>query len=1530
MLDYHSVILKYLSNNSYQFRAVGNAKDLSYKAYITLYTLNEVSILINLKNDLELVFKAARINCQVSYQVNLNLTSFSTLYEQVLHKVLDPIQIKVLTNYQPNLQLKEHFIVEYKIDNINYDIVTQSLGIIVNFFQSFFNLEIKFQINELQETIEEIPAPDTYLIDNSLPKEVYSYKRATTNSTYRNVEMKDLPYDLNTFNEYKKYHSTFIDIQGYLLNIEQRGKSTNLTIFQANEAILGRFWSSNQKLSEKCAKLVYGDHLTLKGTLIYDVWARDVIIDLNSIEPNKNISGDLPVEELPRVEFSVHTTMTAMNSICSAPDLIAKAAKLNIKALAFTDRNGISSYPAIYKATKVKDNPVKAIYGLEADFISTDTEFITNVQAPDILLKEAVYVFFDTETTGLSIHYDSIIEIGAIKLYPNGHKETFSKLINPGRPIPALSTKINNITDEMVKDKLTIDQELPNFLKFIEDADILVGHNVNFDINMVKEEARRLGIILKNYRSIDTYYLTKFTFEDTNPRSRFNLSAAYNKLVDSKIINGERKNTKTDFHRASYDTTIGMEVWLGCKIILDNWGISTYQAIDQYFANHDKYLYIRPIRLHLLCKNKIGFRNMFYLVSQTLTDEKSAVVIKGEKNIIPRLNIDTLKKYQEGLIIGTDHQDLLECALNDDPKILAQKIAFSDYIEVCSPQNYRHMIDDLENGSKKIEEAIQRIIKESKSQNKLVIATSDVYYLEKKDKEIREVLVRAKGLGGFFHDLHRYATLPEQHLRATSELLEEFSFLGDDLAKEIVITNTLALNEQIEVFETFNSKLNTITDDGLNEALGIKSIEKEVVKICEDNLKKRYGENPHPLIKKRYHDELSKIIKNKFCANYYLAYLIVKDNNQHGYEVGSRGSVGSSFIAMLMDITEVNPLPPHYVCPNCHFTAIKGEHKNKALDEISSSDLELQENLEAIRAGIDAKEAHCPICKTLMDSNGIDIRFETFIGLDGNKIPDIDLNLSDRYQDKAHLYIKKIIGNEAAFRAGTISTIQDRTGIGYIKGYYEWYEKRKKGLDQNDEGNEEETEEIKFNALPIRAATLNLINSKLIGAKRTTGVHAGGIVVVPKNININDITPIQFPSDKIDDTGWKTTHFDFHSFEDNLLKLDMLGHQDPTMIWFLLEYSKTHPSEIHGISRLIDIPLNDQKVISLFNSTTALNIKTSEKVATTGIPEFGTNFVKGVLIASQPQSFSDLVKLSGLTHGTNVWQNNCSDLLSGHTKFGPIPFDKIIGCRDDLMESLVIYGLKETDAFNIMEFVRKGKAVSNPQDWAKHVAIMKNKNVPEWFIWSASLIQYLFPRAHATAYVLYAVRIAWFKLYHPLVFYSAYFSIRASEFDYTSMISNNLLTLKSKITSLTMKLNEKGSKNTKKTEDLQTNLIVACEMLERGYQFLNVDIQKSTATTFEIENGALRMPFICLDGLGSAVAEDLVSSREEEEFKTKASLLNRNITKEGKVRKILNKTIFDKLNAIGALSGLVDDLDQIAKESTKETKSPYRSLFDLD
>ena len=1252
-------------------------------------------------------------------------------------------------------------------------------------------------------------------------------------------------------------------IEGHIFDITHtkfpKSELYQIAITDGTDSISVKRFVKSEAEKETYEALKINDIIRVTGTAVSDTYAREVVLNANKIlyigVKEEKVRKDLALEK--RVELHLHTNMSALDAVSSATSYIKEAIKWGHKAIAFTDHDGVYSFHDIMVATMGKD--IKPIYGVELGFVDED-KFNIAYTVEDFDLRNSTYVVFDLETTGFSVTYDRIIQIAARKVLHGQVIETFDYFINPEMPIPAKITELTTITDDMVANAPLIEEILPKFLEFIDGA-ILVAQNASFDVGHIYANMERLNIKHKEFPVIDTMQLARNFYHEEL------------KFFNLKSLARYFKIQQEHHHLADDDTRVTTEIFLQMLQTLFENNIYNYSQINSSINKDVAYRHVFPRHINLLVKNQEGYKNLFKILSDSLT------VHYHNESRVPKSVLD---KHRNGILVGSGcvNGEVFETALNKTEADLEKVMAYYDYIEVQPPVVYacalhKDKYEDVDYLTR-VKDTIVRIIKVAKKMGKIVVATGDVHYLHPEQKEFRDIYISAPQLGGGIHSLANCYQTPPQHFRTTDEMLADFGFLGADLAHEIVVSNTNLIADMVEdivAFKTGKGSLYSPADDEFNDSLGVPSIREDLIRLVYEKANRDYG-NPLPqYIQDRLDKELKSIIDNGFSPVYYMSYLLVDKSNRDGYVVGSRGSVGSSFVATMMRITEVNPLAPHYYCPDCHFSAFKFTDVEKEKYGLSKEQQSLDEILQAAGSGYDLPNANCPCCGRPLKKDGQDIPFETFLGFSGDKIPDIDLNFSGKYQARAHEYVRTLMGDEHAFRAGTVTTVAENTAFGYVKAHLE-----RKGITK-------------------RQTEITRIAKQIEGVRRSTGQHPGGIVVVPRCKEIYDVTPIQYPADKIDNT-WRTTHFDYHQFEENLLKLDILGHDDPTTLRFIFDYVESHPEEF-PFTTPQGIPVDDPMIYKMFNETEVLGLKPTDincEVATFAIPEFGTRFTRQMLIDTKPKNFSDLVKISGLSHGTDVWATNTQDLVLGVTEFGKIPFSEVIGCRDDIMVYLIENGLEPKMAFDIMEYVRKGKAAKgeNPAKWAKYVEAMKEKNIPEWYYWSCERIKYMFPKAHAVAYVLMAVRIAWFKVYKPILFYSAFFSIRASQFEPDIMMAG--------VSRINSRINEINAmpKTTVKDEDLLTMYQVATEMLKRGFKFLPVDINKSHSTDFVIEGDNLRLPLISIPGLGEGVAIDAVERRNEKKFTSIEDVTTR--TK-------INKTVIEKMILLNAFPGLKEEED---------------------
>ncbi|MBO5364255.1 MAG: PolC-type DNA polymerase III, partial [Clostridia bacterium] len=1038
----------------------------------------------------------------------------------------------------------------------------------------------------------------------------------------------------------------------------------------------------------------------------------------------------------------------------------------------------------------------KVLYGVEG-YLINDTDSAVAQLAN--LGKSASYVVFDIETTGLSPALEEITEIGAIRIENGVQTDSFSQLINPGKPIPGNITDLTGITDQMVKDMPSIDQVLPKFLEFCQGATV-VAHNAAFDTGFIREKANRLGLPF-HYKIADTLRLSRELFP--------------NEKKHSLNVVAERLGVSLEnHHRAVDDATATAEIFLKfLDMIAEQYGASAGETnIDT------KPALLKNPRYHVivLAQNETGLKNLYQLIS------KSNLNYFYRKPIMPKSVID---KLRDGLLIGSacEAGELYQAVLAGKQEVELEEIAsFYDYLEIQPLGNDQFMV---RNGTVPNEEALRdinrKIVKLGEKLGMPVVATCDVHFMDPKDEVYRRVLMGAQE----FEDADQQAPL---YFRTTEEMLEEFAYLGEEKATEVVVTNTNKIADLCQ-------KIQPVRDGSYPPS--IENCEEDLVRMCHEKAHRIYGDVLPEIVQARMDRELDCITKYGYAVMYMIAHKLVKKSNEAGYMVGSRGSVGSSFAAFLSDITEVNALCPHYICPNpdCKHSEFfdKGEYA----------------------VGPDMPDKACPHCGTMMKKDGLTIPFETFLGFKGDKVPDIDLNFSGEYQATAHKYVGELFGDEYVFKAGTIGTIADKTAYGFARKYYEL-----KGIEAPE-------------------AELLRVSRGMIDVKRTTGQHPGGIIVCPKTMNIHDFCPIQHPADK-KDSDIITTHFDFHSIHDNLLKLDILGHDDPSTIRMLEDLTGVNAKEI---------PLDDKSVMSLFSSTEALGVTPEQigsEVGTFGVPEFGTSFVRGMLVETKPSTFMELLVISGLSHGTDVWLNNAQDLI----KAKKATLSEVIGLRDDIMVFLMQHGLEPSMAFKIMEIVRKGKAAKGDLTPEMEDAIKNGEGIPDWYLDSCKTIKYMFPKAHAAAYVMMALRIAWFKVNFPVEFYIAYFTVRADLFD-AALMTKGVDKVKEEM----RKLNMKAQGMTANEKSLYTILEICLEMYERGISFLPVDLYKSHARKFQKVDNAILPPLNAFAGVGDAAADALMEAAKEGPFLSQDDLKNRSG---------VNKAVLETLAENGVLKGI--------------------------
>ncbi|WP_326150399.1 PolC-type DNA polymerase III [Bacillus velezensis] len=1193
-----------------------------------------------------------------------------------------------------------------------------------------------------------------------------------------------------------------ITVQGFVFDAETRELKSGRTlcIFKITDytnSILVKMFAREKEDAALMKTLKKGMWVKARGSIQNDTFVRDLVMIANDVNEIKaKTREDTAPEGEKRVELHLHSPMSQMDAVTGIGKLVEQAKKWGHEAIALTDHAVVQSFPDAYSAAK--KHGIKMIYGMEANIVDDGVPIAYN--PAHRLLEEDTYVVFDVETTGLSAVYDTIIELAAVKIRGGEIIDKFEAFANPHHPLSATTIELTGITDDMVRDAPDVVDVVRDFKEWIGD-DVLVAHNASFDMGFLNVAYKRL---LKTEKAknpvIDTLELARFLYPEFK-NHRLNTLC---KKFDIEL---------TQHHRAVFDAEA--TGYLLLKMLKDaaEKDIFYHDQLNENMGQSNAYQRSRPYHATLLAVNETGLKNLFKLVSISHIQYFYRV---------PRIPRSQLNKYREGLLIGSacDRGEVFEGMMQKSPEEVEDIASFYDYLEVQPPEVYRHLLQlELVRDEKALKEIIANITKLGEKLNKPVVATGNVHYLNDEDKIYRKILISSQGGA---NPLNRHE-LPKVHFRTTDEMLEAFSFLGAEKAKEIVVDNTQKVASMIDEIKPIKDDLYTPKIDGADE---------EIREMSYQRAKSIYGEELPEIVEARIEKELKSIIGHGFAVIYLISHKLVKRSLDDGYLVGSRGSVGSSLVATLTEITEVNPLAPHYVCPSCRYSEFFNDG--------------------SVGSGFDLPDKSCPSCGTPLKKDGHDIPFETFLGFKGDKVPDIDLNFSGEYQPHAHNYTKVLFGEDNVYRAGTIGTVAEKTAYGYVKGY---------AGDHN---------------LHMRGAEIDRLVQGCTGVKRTTGQHPGGIIVVPDYMDIYDFSPIQFPADA---TGseWKTTHFDFHSIHDNLLKLDILGHDDPTVIRMLQDLSGIDPKTI---------PTDDPEVMKIFQGTESLGVTEEQigcKTGTLGIPEFGTRFVRQMLEDTKPTTFSELVQISGLSHGTDVWLGNAQELIHNNT----CELSEVIGCRDDIMVYLIYQGLEPSLAFKIMEFVRKGKGLT--PEWEEE---MKKNNVPNWYIDSCKKIKYMFPKAHAAAYVLMAVRIAYFKVHHALLYYAAYFTVRADDFDIDTMIKGSTA-----IRAVMDDISSKGLDASPKEKNLLTVLELALEMCERGYSFQKVDLYRSSASEFIIDGNSLIPPFNSIPGLGTNAALNIVKAREEGEFLSKEDLQKR-----GKV----SKTILEYLDRHGCLESLPD------------------------
>ena len=1300
------------------------------------------------------------------------------------------------------------------------------------------------------------------------------------------TEIKDVLYEVENIN-----------IKGCIFGIEyfesKSGyKIITLKVTDNTDSMYVKMFTKDDEEYSLIKKLLKeGKWYIFYGKAAMDKYANEIVFntrykDVEETEaPQKEKIEDL--EETKRVELHAHTMMSQMDGITKVDlgkhtcELVTRAIDMGYKGVAITDHNGCQAFPIAYglissynKGKEEKDK-FKGIYGTELTLVDDTINIV--VRPTDTVLEGTTYVVFDTETTGFNAGgEDQMIEIGAVKICGDEIVDRFDELIDPKRHIPDKITELTCITDAMVAGKADEETVTKRFLEWAGELP-MVAHNAKFDISFIEMAMKKYGLGEFKNTVIDTLELSRTLDQGF---ARHGLSA----LVKRYNVPWE----EDAHHRADYDaegTALVFSKMLQ-KLLAQNY--KTIDDLNKLVSKEEIHKFGRTFHFNAIALNKTGLKNLFKIISLANT-------VYLHKT--PRILRSKLNELREGLLIGSGcyESEIFIESRSKEGEELTNLINFYDYVEVQPPEVYNHLIQtsDFKN-EEELKHHLEKIISATKEAGKIIVASGDVHHFEREDKIYREIIVNQKVPGGGRHPLAKsnITNIPSQHFRTTREMLNDFSFLSDELAYEIVVTNTnkvLDMVEEIEViidtggipfspriksddgksyldcpsvvtdlvytkaaswygdnlpynieeriakelygdivYKCWKEKLieanPSITEEELTKEIftnlhktvleGFESVKVLIREYITKNWKEEDGELDEKTLEKRVKKELGGIIGGGFDPIYLISQKLVKHSNDDGYLVGSRGSVGSSFVATMMGITEVNPLPAHYRCENCK-NSIFIDDNGKELGATYSS-------------GFDLPDKECPNCKTRMIKDGQDMPFATFLGFNADKVPDIDLNFSDLNQASAHDYTKVLFGVDNVYRAGTIGTVAEKTAFGFVKGYYE-----DKGITNK------------------RTCEIERLAKGCTGVKRTTGQHPGGIVVVPDYMDVSDFTPFQFPADDIN-SAWRTTHFDYHAIDQDLLKLDILGHSDPTQLRMIQDLTGTD---------ILKVPLDDKETMSIFTGPEALGV-TKEQImcptGTLGVPEFGTPFTIGMVEETKPTTFSELIKISGLSHGTDVWLGNAQELIKNNI----VPFKEVIGCRDDIMVYLMYHGVEPIKAFKIMEFVRKGKASKDPEAWKGHVETMEKAGIEKWYIDSCAKIKYMFPKAHAAAYVISAFRIAWYKVHMPAYYYASWFSTKATDFNIEAMIKGY-----DSIKEVLIEIENKGFDATNKEAGVAECLKLALEATARGIKISNVDLYKSKGTLFGVEDDkTIIPPFSSIDGLGDVVAKNIEAEAKKHPF----------------------------------------------------------------
>ncbi|MCR1823622.1 MULTISPECIES: PolC-type DNA polymerase III [Terrisporobacter] len=1244
---------------------------------------------------------------------------------------------------------------------------------------------------EIEELIKEM---EFEVVSEEHEEEGYVIKDEHDEHLIYGEDVNSLVHHIKDLNQ----NSKTVAIVGEIFNIENKelrnGKILSIMSITDNSSSINcKLFLNDLNKDKVLDRVKEGSYVKIKGDILYDTYQREITMTISGIRQEEKPQRKDKCKKGKRVELHAHTQMSSMDALCPTKKLVKQAATWGHKAIAITDHGVVQAFPEAMDAGK--SNNIKILYGVEGYLVEDNLPVIQKANDKDL---SQTFVVFDLETTGFSNKNDKITEIGAVKVENFKVVDRFSQLINPEKDISYKVQELTGITNDLIKDKPTIEEVLPKFVEFIGDS-VLVAHNADFDMGFMQQKCREQNIEFKN-TSVDTLTLAR-TLLPHMKRFRLNLIA---KELGIPLLN---------HHRAVDDAEATAHIFIKFLEMIRKKGGEKLSDVNAILGDID-YTKLRTNHVTLIAKNQIGIKNLYKIVSDAHVNHFYRA---------PRILKSVLEEYKEGIIVGSacEAGEIFQAVKqNKSDEEMERIISLYDYVEVMPIDNNRFMIDKGEvEGEEELRDLNRRMIEVAKRFGKIPVATGDVHFIDKHEAVYRKVLKYSQGFKVDEEETYL-------HFRTTDEMLEEFKYLGEDLAYEVVVENTNKVADLVEdVLPIPNKTFPPV----------IEGSDVELREMCNEKAERIYGSPLPDVVRKRLDRELNSIISNGYAVMYIIAQKLVAKSLSDGYLVGSRGSVGSSLAATMSDITEVNPLPAHYVCEN-------PECKYSYFYEIGEWG-----------SGVDLPDKDCPKCGKPLKKDGHDIPFEVFLGFEGDKEPDIDLNFSGSYQSVIHKYTEELFGEGHTYKAGTIGTVAEKTAFGYAKKFVE----------END-----------LNS--TSAEVLRLANG-CTGVKRTSGQHPGGIMVIPDYIDVYDVTPIQYPANDTS-CGVITTHFDYHSISGRILKLDILGHDVPTIIRMIEDITGKIATEI---------PLDDKETMSLFTSTKALGVTPEEidcPIGCLAIPEFGTKFVRQMLLDTKPTTFAELVRISGLSHGTDVWLNNAQDLVVE----GTVEFKDVISTRDDIMNYLIFKGLPPKMAFTIMESVRKGKGLK-----PEFIEEMKKYDVPDWYIGSCQKIKYMFPKAHAVAYVMMSFRLAYYKVHYPAAFYATYFTIKAEDFD-ADLIVKGIDVIRNKMN----EIHELGNDATAKEKNMLTVLEVAYEMYARNIKILPVDIYKSDAAEFKvIDDNTILPPMIALQGVGENAAIHIQQERENGEFISKEDLRKR--TK-------ISKTVIETLTIHGSLDNMSD------------------------